>query len=106
MPIINILFWTTLVLTSIVLWKIYSYMVAAEEDAERQYEQLLMEEHMCDMRDSGSYGQLAKNNAYVSVAGMRHDRAHNSAGSLKTGRSIQSPKYRQPRHRRSHRTVA
>lgn len=106
MPIINILFWTTLVLASIVLWKIYAYMAAAEEEAERQYEQLLMEEHMCDMLTRRSDGSLVRNNNYTYAANRRPALVQHTDGRLRTDRSKQSTKYRQPRHRRSHRTVA
>lgn len=106
MPIINILFWTTLVLVSIVLWKIYAYMAAAEEEAERQYERLLIEEHMYDVYASGTKGSYVRNNYYTAAANSRPDQAYNDTGRIKTSRSGQNNMYRHPRHRRSHRTVA
>lgn len=109
MPIINILFWATLVLASIVLWKIYVYMATAEEEAERQYELLIMEEHMYDMRlkrpaESSSQRSVNNRSSYNYVSSASYD--INSRNRVEASGVEHSDGYRQPKHRRGHRTVA
>ncbi|NLW12731.1 MAG: hypothetical protein GX028_12065 [Clostridiaceae bacterium] len=106
MPIINILFWATLALASLVLWKLYVYMEAAEAEAERQYELLLMKEHMCGMQRNGTSGSNSRSTTYYAGSGRSVNGNQRQQYRIPANRTQSPTKHRQTKHRRGHRIVA
>lgn len=106
MPIINILFWSTLGLAAYVLWKLYVYMAAMEEEAERQYQLLIMEEHMCDMRAQVEAVSPTRNNLHTPVLNSSASGNHYAPGRKYPGRSRRHNDNRKSRHNRGYRIVA
>ena len=104
MPVINILFWATIILAALLFWRIHAYLNAAEEEAARQYQRLLIEEHMCEQRidyesRSGMKQVLARNNRNRVAASTIRRVATTDRRSLMN-------RNRKSNYRKGHRTVA